>query len=125
MSIARVASAWDWGRCQASFTAEEVAKKEAFFNFTKLDPSSSEREGFSIFFKDAASRLFRTYSTYARGIDIVNTAYNFLDLVPKGRDEGGRSQFCGRRHDEYGRRRAQRQRVSSRLKSSELTFFTH
>lgn len=51
---------------QASFTAQEVAEKEAFFNFTKQDPSFSGREGFSIFFKDAASRLFRTYSTYAR-----------------------------------------------------------
>ena len=31
--------------------------------------------------------IFHTYSTYARGIDMVNTAYNYLDLVPKGRDE--------------------------------------
>jgi predicted dithiol-disulfide oxidoreductase (DUF899 family) len=69
--------------------------------------------------------VFRTYSTYARGIDIVNTADNFLDLVPKGRDEGGRSQFWVRRHDEYGANASPRQRVSSRSKSSQLTFFTH
>jgi hypothetical protein len=44
-----------------------------------------------------------SYSTYARGIDLVNTTYNYLDLVPKGRDEGSRGQFWVRRHDEYGR----------------------
>jgi len=42
-----------------------------------------------------------TYSAYARGIDLLNTAYNYLDIVPKGRDEGGRSQYWVRRHDEY------------------------
>ena len=34
-------------------------------------------------------------------IDLVNGAYNFLDLTAKGRDEGGRTQFWVRRHDEY------------------------
>jgi predicted dithiol-disulfide oxidoreductase (DUF899 family) len=28
--------------------------------------------------------------------------YHYLDLVPKGRDEGGRGPFWVRRHDEYG-----------------------
>ena len=39
--------------------------------------------------------------TFARGIDLMNTAYNYLDLVPKGRDEDGRGFFWVRRHDEY------------------------
>jgi hypothetical protein len=55
----------------------------------------------SVFYKDAAGNLFRTYSAYARGIDLLNTAYNYIDLVPKGRDEGGRSQYWVRRRDEY------------------------
>jgi predicted dithiol-disulfide oxidoreductase (DUF899 family) len=33
--------------------------------------------------------MFHTYSCQGRGIDIVNGAYHFLDLVPKGRDEDG------------------------------------
>jgi predicted dithiol-disulfide oxidoreductase (DUF899 family) len=46
--------------------------------------------------------VFYTYSAYARGIDLLNTAYNYLDLAPKGRDEEGRSpQFWVRRRDEY------------------------
>jgi predicted dithiol-disulfide oxidoreductase (DUF899 family) len=88
-------------RYQASFAAEELAKKKAFYNFTVQNPGSTEREGVSVFSKDAAGHLFHTYSTYARGIDIVNTAYHYLDLVPKGRDENGRGQFWVRRHDEY------------------------
>jgi predicted dithiol-disulfide oxidoreductase (DUF899 family) len=36
---------------------------------------------------------------------MVNGAYHYLDLVPKGRDEAGQRnpQFWVRRHDEYGR----------------------
>lgn len=85
-----------------SFTPEELAKKEAFYNFTLQDSLDSEREGVSVFYKDSIGKVFHTYSTYARGIDMLNTAYNYLDLVPKGRDENGRGQFWVRRHDEYG-----------------------
>jgi predicted dithiol-disulfide oxidoreductase (DUF899 family) len=84
-----------------SFTPEEMAQKDAFYNFTRQDPRASEREGISIFYKDKTRAVFHTYSTYARGIDILNVDYNFLDLVPKGRGEGGRGPFWVRRHDEY------------------------
>jgi predicted dithiol-disulfide oxidoreductase (DUF899 family) len=84
-----------------SFTPEEVAAKNALYNFTRQNPEVSEREGVSVFFKDERGDIFRTYSTYARGIDMLNTDYNYLDLVPKGRDEGGRGPFWVRRHDEY------------------------
>jgi predicted dithiol-disulfide oxidoreductase (DUF899 family) len=88
---------------QASFTAEEVAKKQAYYNYTVQDPSLSEREGMSVFYKDPNGRLFHSYSAYARGIDLLNTAYNYLDLVPKGRDEGDEGLSWLRRHDEYDR----------------------
>lgn len=84
-----------------SFTPEEVAAKDALYNFTRQNPEVSEREGVSIFFKDERGDIFRTYSTYARGIDMLSTDYNYLDLVPKGRDEGGCGPFWVRRHDEY------------------------
>ena len=85
-----------------SFTPEELARKQALYNYAQQDPGRSEREGVSVFVKDEAGQVFHSYSTYARGIDIVNTAYHYLDLVPKGRDEGGRGQYWVRRHDEYG-----------------------
>ena len=89
---------------QASFTDQAVAEKSAFYNFKRQDPGMSDREGLSVFFKDADGSVFHTYSTYARGIDIINTAYNTLDLTPKGRDEGDRGPFWVRRHDEYAAR---------------------
>jgi predicted dithiol-disulfide oxidoreductase (DUF899 family) len=84
-----------------SFTPAEVTAKNALYNFTRQNPEVSEREGVSVFFKDERGDIFRTYSTYARGIDMLSVDYNYLDLVPKGRDEGDRGPFWVRRHDEY------------------------
>jgi predicted dithiol-disulfide oxidoreductase (DUF899 family) len=86
---------FDYG---VSFTPEGQA--ESVYNYGTLAPSNDEREGVSVFSRDDGS-IFHTYSAYARGIDLLNTAYNYLDIVPKGRDEGGRSQYWVRRHDEY------------------------
>jgi len=86
---------------QASFTPEQIAEKKALYNFAVQDPGVAEREGISVFYKDESGRLFHTYSTYARGIDIANAAYHYLDMVPKGRDEHGRGPYWVRRHDEY------------------------
>lgn len=40
---------------------------------------------------------------FARGLDIPNSAYNMMDLVPKGRDEDGLPHTMAwlERHDEY------------------------
>ena len=86
---------------QASFTPLQVQQKTAFYNFVTQDPGETEREGVSVFYRDADGKIFHTYSAYARGIDMVNTAYNYLDLVPKGRDESGKGPYWVRRHDEY------------------------
>lgn len=48
--------------------------------------------------------LFHTYSCYSRGVDMLNCAYHYLDLSPKGRDEvdqGPNPRARVRRHDEY------------------------
>jgi predicted dithiol-disulfide oxidoreductase (DUF899 family) len=86
------------------FTPEEVASRAAVYNYGS-DPGMRDREGISVFVRDDAGRVFHSYSAYARGIDAVNGSYQFLDLVPKGRDEpaGGDPQFWVRRHDEYDR----------------------
>ena len=86
---------------QASFTPDEMAAKQALYNFTMRDPLAREREGHSIFFKDDSGAVFHTYSCYDRGNDKLNLHYHYLDLVPKGRDEGGRGPFWVRRRDEY------------------------
>jgi len=84
-----------------SFTPEEMAQKKAFFNYEMQDPGASDREGHSIFFKDESGAVFHTYSCYARGNEPLNIHYHYLDMTPKGRDEGGRGPFWVRRHDEY------------------------
>jgi predicted dithiol-disulfide oxidoreductase (DUF899 family) len=84
-----------------SFSPEAMAQGTTVFNFAKQDPGNAEREGHSVFVKDKRDRVFRTYSCYARGNEPFNLHYQYLDLVPKGRDEGGRGPFWVRRHDEY------------------------
>jgi predicted dithiol-disulfide oxidoreductase (DUF899 family) len=51
---------------RVSFSAKEVAEKKADYNYTIQDPMHSEREGLSVFTKDAAGKIFHTYSAYAR-----------------------------------------------------------
>jgi predicted dithiol-disulfide oxidoreductase (DUF899 family) len=57
-----------------------------------------------VFYKDEAGDIFHTYSTYARGLDTFVGTYQFLDVVPKGRDEDGLafSMSWVRHHDNYG-----------------------
>ena len=53
--------------------------------------------------RTGTATIYHTYSTYARGLDMVNGAYHFLDLAPKGRDEAGLSYPMEwvRWHDKY------------------------
>ena len=62
-----------------------------------------DREGISVFYKDKSGAVFHTYSCFARGIDMMNATYQYLDLVPKGRDEQDLPdpQAWVRHHDRY------------------------
>ena len=85
-----------------SFTPDEVRGGATFYNYEQSDAGMEEREGLSVFSKDSAGAVFHTYSCYARGIDMLNGTYNFLDLVPKGRDEDPDSpQSWVQYHDRY------------------------
>ena len=89
-----------------SFTDEEVANKSGTYNYKRgnIFPVV-EHPGVSVFYRDPSGQIFHTYSTYGRGIDMLNVAYHYLDLVPKGRDEGeGTGGSWVRRHDEYDAR---------------------
>jgi predicted dithiol-disulfide oxidoreductase (DUF899 family) len=87
-----------------SFTPEQRASGRARFNYRDGDPGMPDREGLSVFYRDERGGVFHTYSAYARGIDMINGAYQLLDLVPNGRDEDGHDnpQFWVRHHDRYG-----------------------
>jgi predicted dithiol-disulfide oxidoreductase (DUF899 family) len=84
-----------------SFTPEQMKAGEAEYNY-RVDPVfSTEAPGVSVFLRDGG-KIYHTYSTYARGLDLLNVAYNYLDVVPKGRDEGPDSSIAWlHRRDEY------------------------
>jgi predicted dithiol-disulfide oxidoreductase (DUF899 family) len=87
-----------------SFSKDETAHGKIYYNYTMRDFSGEETPGLSVFTKDKAGAIFHTYSAYARGLDILIGAYNFLDLVPKGRDEAALPYGMDwvRHHDRYG-----------------------
>jgi predicted dithiol-disulfide oxidoreductase (DUF899 family) len=85
-----------------TLTAEEIANGQGEYNYARATIPIAELPGISVFYKDAAAQVFHTYSTYARGLDMLNVAYHYLDIVPKGRDEQGmRGGAWVRRRDEY------------------------
>jgi predicted dithiol-disulfide oxidoreductase (DUF899 family) len=71
------------------------------YNYLEGPFGQSEAPGVSVFLRDGGE-IYHTYSTYARGLDMLNVAYHYMDLVPKGRDEGaGNGMMWLRRRDEY------------------------
>src|SRR5258708_6447845 len=72
---------------QASFGPEDFKRGRAIYNYREIKPFSDELHGVSVFYRDKLGDIYHTYSTYARGVDMLNNAYQFLDLTAKGRDE--------------------------------------
>jgi len=87
---------------RVSFTPEELAAGKADYNY-RTDPISvgSEAPGISVFTRGEDGEIYHTYSAYARGLDMLNVAYHYLDIVPKGRDEGDTGAMWIHRRDEY------------------------
>ena len=88
-----------------SFTKDDVAKGKTYYNYQVRESSSEgEAPGVSVFYQDGTGTIFHTYSAYARGLDMLVGAYNYLDLVPKGRDEDSLPFTMDwlRHHDRYG-----------------------
>ncbi|MCH7834645.1 MAG: DUF899 family protein, partial [Proteobacteria bacterium] len=91
---------YDFG---VSFTAEQIESRNSFYNFRDGASVGPEMPGISTFARDDGGSIFHTYSTYSRGLDPLNSAYQLLDLVAKGRDENQLPFPMDwiRRHDEY------------------------
>jgi predicted dithiol-disulfide oxidoreductase (DUF899 family) len=86
---------------QVSFTPEQLAAGKAEYNYRVGPVPFSEFPGISVFRRDRG-KIYHTYSTYARGLDMLAVAYHYMDLVPKGRDEGPDGQMGWlHRYDEY------------------------
>lgn len=86
-----------------SFTDEELKNETCRYNFRDgVSFPAREAPGISAFAKDDGGNVYHTYSVYGRGLENVMTAYDLVDMVPKGRDEDGKNMFWVRRKDEYG-----------------------
>ena len=88
---------------QASFTPEQMAKGNVYYNYMPQSFPAEEAPGVSVFARGEDGAIHHTYSCYSRGLDVLNGAYQLLDLLPKGRDEAGLPYHMDwvRRHDEY------------------------
>jgi predicted dithiol-disulfide oxidoreductase (DUF899 family) len=88
---------YDFG---ASCRKEDLERGPVLYNFVEQKLSSEEQPGLTVFTKDEDGNIYRTYSTYERGLDLLVGAYNYLDLTPNGRNESGpMSWMC--LHDQY------------------------
>jgi predicted dithiol-disulfide oxidoreductase (DUF899 family) len=85
-----------------SFDPESLKNGTASYNYGTVRQVGEEMPGISVFYKDENGDIYHTYSAYSRGIDLMNGAYNYIDLTPKGRDEDvGQGMSWLRRRDQY------------------------
>jgi predicted dithiol-disulfide oxidoreductase (DUF899 family) len=84
-----------------TFTDEQVERGEMYYNYRMTKFPVSEAPGLSAFYQGDDGNVYHTYSTYARGLDILNGAYNMLDLTALGRHEDGKGMAWLRRKDQY------------------------
>jgi len=88
-----------------SFKPDEINSSGKIYNFGTSEFGVEEAPGISAFYRDEAGTVFHTYSCFARGLDMMNAAYQYLDLTPLGRHEEGLSYPMAwvRLHDQYER----------------------
>lgn len=86
-----------------SFTKDQIRQSRIEYNFGTITEDrrylSEELPGVSVFAVQQGE-VFLTYSTFARGLDMLLTTDHYLDLTPEGRNEKAYSAWP-RRHDEY------------------------
>jgi predicted dithiol-disulfide oxidoreductase (DUF899 family) len=87
-----------------AFGKDELAQPGNNYNYGTTRFGGEDAPGISVFARDGGA-LYHTYSTYSRGLDMLNGAYRYLDIVPKGRDEDALKHPMAwvRLHDEYDR----------------------
>ncbi len=75
--------------------------KPQTYNYAPKTSAITDLPGISVFYRDSDGAVFRTYSTFSRGVEAANAAFSYLDLLPKGRDEGTSPMAWLRLRDEY------------------------
>ncbi|WP_422024872.1 DUF899 domain-containing protein [Pyruvatibacter mobilis] len=88
---------YDFG---VSFTPEQIEAGVPLYNYGTTPYLEEDVHGTSVFARNEAGDVFHTYSTFARGDEAFISAFAFLDMTPKGRNEEGTMSWV-RLHDEY------------------------
>ena len=83
-----------------SFRREDLDSGPVMYNFKTQTLRGEEQPGLTVFTKDEEGNIYRTYSSYERGLDMLLGAYNFIDLTPVGRNETGPMSWVNF-HDRY------------------------
>ena len=88
---------------RVTFTQEEMDAEQMDYNYEVGKFPVLECPGISSFAKDEHGGVFHTYSAFARGLENLMGIYDFLDIVPKGRDEAELTYGMEwvRHHDRY------------------------
>lgn len=84
-----------------SFRQADLDAGPVMYNFKVQPIKNDEQPGLTVFYKDEEGNIYRTYSSYERGLDLLLGTYNWLDLLPKGREEGSAMDWV-KFHDQYG-----------------------
>jgi predicted dithiol-disulfide oxidoreductase (DUF899 family) len=89
----RLGWSFDWVSAEGSTFSKDFGvsfyddeSRSNGYNYSEGAPLA-ELPGISVFTKLDDGTVCHSYSTYARGLDMLNGAYHLLDLTPKGRDE--------------------------------------
>ena len=84
-----------------SFTPEQIAAGNATYNYRAGAKPMEEMSGRSIFYKDEGGAIFHTYSSFARGGEVMLSTYALLDMTPRGRNEKSNLGDWVKLHDRY------------------------
>ncbi len=85
------------GHAMDAENAPEPVRGFAAMCGTDAPTYTRDRPGMSAFILEGGA-VYHSYSTYARGLDVLWGAYQWLDRAPLARNEAG---IWWRRHDEY------------------------
>jgi predicted dithiol-disulfide oxidoreductase (DUF899 family) len=90
---------------QVSWTPAQMQNGSKIYRYRASDASTEDAPRVSVSYQNQQRAVFHPYFCYARGLDILNRTYHFIDPVPKGRDEAGLPWFQAwvRRRDRLGR----------------------
>lgn len=85
-----------------AFRQADLEAGPVLYNFIEQKLTSEDQPGMTVFVKTPEGKIYRTYSTYERGLDLFIGTYNFVDITPLGRNEPPHGQmgwvtFQGRR----------------------------